>query len=72
MDEKKTPYLFRSGRRLDVEKLNVATDFSDQVRLEEGKLFTNGMMRELLKMLGDFLSNDMFFYYIEALSQYPF
>ena len=59
-------YLFRSGLRLDLEKLKVATDFSDQVRLEEGKVFTNGMMWELLKVLGDFLINDMFFLLLKS------
>ena len=60
MDEKNTPYLFRSGLKLDFEILRTVTEFSSVVRLDEEKTFLNGMMRELVKNLGDFLGNDMF------------
>ena len=67
MDEKKTPYLFKSGLNLDFEKLKIATEFSGEVRLDEGKEFVNGMMRELVKNLGDILSNDMFFLLLKSI-----
>ena len=67
MDEKKTPYLFKSGLKLDFDKLKKASDFSGEVRLDEETTFLNGMMRELVKNLGDFLSNNMFFMFIKSI-----
>ena len=67
MDEKDAPYLFRSGLKLDFEILKTATEFSSEVRLDEEKKFLNGMMRELVKNLGDVLSNDMFFLLVQSI-----
>ena len=51
MDEKKTPYLFKSGIKLDFNELKIATEFNVQVRLKEEDKFLNGMMKELVKNL---------------------
>ena len=45
MDEKKTPYLFKSGLKLDFDKLKKGSDSSGEVHLDEETTFLNGMMR---------------------------
>ena len=66
MGEQTTPHLFNSGLKLDFEKLK-HDDFSGVLHLEENKVFTNGMMRELVICLGDYLDNDKFFELIKNL-----
>ena len=64
MDEKNTPYLYNSGLRLDFEQLKTKTEFTDTMRLADGKTFTNGMMSELRKFLKNCFIN-MIFNYLE-------
>ena len=52
-----------SGLRLDFQQLKTATDFVGQIRLAEGKPFTNGMMYELQKSLD--INNSMLFSLLE-------
>ena len=66
MDEKKTPYLFKSGIKFDFNELKTATEFNVQVSLKEEDKFLNGMMKDLVKNLS-FLSNDMFFSLIKSI-----
>ena len=65
MDEKNTPYLYNSGLRLDFEQLKTKTEFTDTMRLSDGKTFTNGMMSELRKLLK--ISNDMFYNFLKSI-----